>query len=132
MTMRLIDTDIAIDHFHGHRETLEYFAQTLIEGEILAMSVVGLTEILTGMRPGEQERTEKLFSLFAIIDVDEQIARKAGEYLNQYRKSHGMELADALIAATAFVAGAELVTRNVDDYPMSDVKVVVPYERGKL
>lgn len=130
--MRLIDTDIAIDHFHGHRETLEYFAQTLIEGEILAMSVVGLTEILTGMRPGEQERTEKLFSLFAIIDVDEQIARKAGEYLNQYRKSHGMELADALIAATAFVAGAELVTRNVDDYPMSDVKVVVPYERGKL
>jgi predicted nucleic acid-binding protein len=52
--MRLIDTDIAIDHFHGHRETLEYFAQTLIEGEILAMSVVGLTEILTGMRPGEQ------------------------------------------------------------------------------
>jgi predicted nucleic acid-binding protein len=70
--------------------------------------------------------------LFAIIDVDEQIARKAGEYLNQYRKSHGMELADALIAATAFVAGAELVTRNVDDYPMSDVKVVVPYERGKL
>jgi predicted nucleic acid-binding protein len=129
--MRLIDTDIAIDHFHGHKETLEYFAQSLIEGEILAMSVIGLTEILTGMRPGEQERTEKLFSLFVILEVDEQIARKAGEYLNEYRKSHRMEMADALIAATAFVAGAELVTRNVDDYPMPDVTVVVPYERGK-
>ena len=128
--MKLIDTDIAIDHFHGHRETLEYFTQTLLEGEILAMSVVGLTEILAGMRAGEQERTEKLFSLFAIIDVDEQVARKAGEYLNHYRKSHHMELADALIAATAFVAGADLVTRNVDDYPMSDLTVIVPYERG--
>ncbi|GAB4452502.1 MAG: type II toxin-antitoxin system VapC family toxin [Anaerolineales bacterium] len=129
--MRLIDTDIAIDHFHGHKETFEYFVQSLIDGEILAMSVVGLTEILSGMRSGEQERTEKLLSLFVMIDVDEQIARKAGEYLNQYRKSHGMEMADALIAATAFVAGAELVTRNVEDYPMPDVKIVVPYERGK-
>lgn len=129
--MRLIDTDIAIDHFHGHKNTLEYFTQTLLEGEVLAMSAVGLAEILSGMRPGEQERTEKLFSLFVIVDVDEQIARKAGEYLNQYRKSHGMEMADALIAATAFVVGAELVTRNVDDYPMPDVTIVVPYERGK-
>lgn len=64
------------------------------------------------------------------MDVDEQIARKAGEYLNQYRKSHRMEMADAIIAATAFVAEAELVTRNVQDYPMRDVKVVAPYERG--
>ena len=128
--MKLIDTDIAIDHFHGHRETLEYFTQTLLEGEILAMSVVGLTEILTGMRPGEQERTEKLFHLFTIVEVDEDIAWKAGEYLNEFRKSHCMELADALIAATAHVIGAELVTRNVQDYPMQDVQVVVPYERG--
>lgn len=128
--MKLIDTDIAIDHFHGHRETLEYFTQTLLNGEILAMSVVSLTEILAGMRVGEQERTEKLFQLFTIVDVDEQIARKAGEYLNQFRKSHRMELADALIAATAHVLGAELVTRNIQDYPMQDVHVLVPYERG--
>ncbi len=25
--MRLIDTDIAIDHFHDHEEKLEYFTQ---------------------------------------------------------------------------------------------------------
>ena len=62
--MKLIDTDIAIDHFHGHRETFEYFTQTLIDGETLAMSVVSLTEILAGMRAGEQEKTEKLFNLF--------------------------------------------------------------------
>lgn len=128
--MKLIDTDIAIDHFHGHRQTFEYFTQTLAGGEILAMSVVSLTEILAGMRPGEQERTEKLFSLFVIMEVDEAIARKAGEYLNQYRFTKGMELADALIAATAFVASAEVVTRNVKHYPMGDVQIVSPYERG--
>jgi len=128
--MKLIDTDVAIDHFHGHRRTFDYFTQSLSEGEILGMSVVSLTEILAGMRAGEQERTEKLFSLFVLIDVDEQIARKAGEYLNEYRASKHIELADALIAATAFVAGAELITRNVKHYPMEDVQVIAPYERG--
>jgi len=129
--MKLIDTDIAIDHFHGHRAALEYFTQTLIVGETLAISVVSLTEILAGMRTGERERTEKLFGLFTILEVDEEIARKAGEYMGLYRRSQHIELADALIAATAFVVQAELITRNVKHYPMSDVTVETPYARGK-
>lgn len=128
--MKLIGTDIAIDHFHGHRAALEYFTQTLIVGETLAISVVSLTEILAGMRTGERERTEKLFGLFTILEVDEEIARKAGEYMGLCRSQH-IELADALIAATAFVVQAELNTRNVKHYPMSDVTVEAPYARGK-
>jgi predicted nucleic acid-binding protein len=130
VTVKLIDTDIAIDHFHGHRAALEYFIQTLIEGETLAMSVISLTEILAGMRTGEREQTEKLFELFVILDADEQIARKAGEYLNLYRRTNQIELGDALIAATASMSGAELVTRNLKHYPMADVQVVAPYRRG--
>lgn len=34
---KFFDTGIAIDHFHGHKETFAYFVQSLIEGEILAM-----------------------------------------------------------------------------------------------
>lgn len=128
--MKLIDTDIAIDHFHGHRAALDYFTKSLLEGEILAMSVISLTEILAGMRPGEQERTERLFDIFVILDADEQIARKAGEHLKEFREGQRMELADALIAATAHVNGAELIIRNVKHYPMGDVQVVAPYKRG--
>lgn len=128
--MKLIDTDIAIDHFHGHRAALEYFTQTLVAGETLGISVISLTEILAGMRTGEKERTESLFGLFAILEVDEGIARKAGEYMGLYRRSRQIELADALIAATAFVTGAELVTHNIKHYPMPDVKVEAPYARG--
>lgn len=128
--MKLIDTDIAIDHFHGHRQAFEFLTQVLVEGEILAMSVVSVTEILAGMRTGEREKTEKLLNLFVLIDVDEQVARKAGEYLNEFRAEKQIELADALIAATASIAGAELITRNVKHYPMQDVQVIVPYERG--
>jgi len=128
--MKLIDTDIVIDHFHGHQAALDYFSEMLAAGEVLSVSVVTLTEITGGMRSDEEPRTERLLSLFTVLDVDEVIARQAGAYLRQYRRSHNLELGDALIAATAFRAGAELITRNLKHYPMKDIQVTAPYDRG--
>ncbi len=129
--MKLIDTDIIIDHFHGHAATLTYFAENLAAGETLAISVVTLAEVLGGLRPGEEERTDRLMQLFVILDVDEPTSRQAGAYLRQFRHSHHLELGDALIGATAFQRGAELITRNLKHYPMADIQVTVPYERGR-
>jgi predicted nucleic acid-binding protein len=129
--MKLIDTDIAIDHFHGHQAAHDFFTEALASGEILAISVVTLTELTAGMRFGEEERTEKLLELFTILDVDEVIGRKAGDYLRQYNRSHRVELGDALIAATAALSKAELVTRNLKHYPMTDILVHSPYGRGQ-
>ncbi|MBI5293742.1 MAG: type II toxin-antitoxin system VapC family toxin [Chloroflexi bacterium] len=129
--MKLIDTDVAIDHFHGHRAALEYFAEALAAGETLAVSVVTVAELGGGMRPGEEERTERLYGLFTVLEINRDISLKAGAYLRQFRRSHNLELGDALIAATAGHFNAELVTRNLKHYPMSDVQVIVPYERGQ-
>ena len=128
--MKLIDTDILIDHFHGHQAAFNFITQQIVGGEVLAISVVTITEFAGGMRPGEEERTEHLLSLFTVLEVNEAIARQAGRYLRQFRRSHGLELGDALIAASANMAGAEIVTRNHKHYPMSEVSVLVPYERG--
>ena len=40
--------------------------------------------------------------------ADEAVGRRAGDYLRRYRKSHAVELGDALIAATAVSHGAML------------------------
>ena len=129
--MKLVDTDVAIDHFHGHQAAMDYFAETLAAGEVLAISVITLTELASGMRPGEEARTERLLSLFNVIDVNEVIGRQAAAYLRQFRRCHNLELGDALIAATALQTGADLVTRNLKHYPMTDIRVVAPYERGQ-
>lgn len=127
----LIDTDIVIDHFHGHTAALDYFAMNLAAGEALAISVVTLTEVLSGVRSGEEKRTESLLQLFTIQQVTEAIARQAGVYLREFRRSHHLELGDALIGPTAPQLGVALVTRNLKHYPMTDIQVVVPYERGR-
>lgn len=128
--MKLIDTDVVIDHFHGHAQAMQFLADALAAGETVAISVVTIAEILSGMRPGEDARTESLLALFAVQDVIPAVARQAGTYLRHYRRTHRLELADALVAATAAHLGADLVTRNVKHYPMNDIRVVVPYERG--
>lgn len=129
--MKLIDTDVVIDHFHGHAAALHFLADNLAAGETLAISVVTLTEILSGLRPGEEERTERLLRLFEIHGIDEVIGRQASAYLRQFRRTHRLELGDALIAATAAQTKAELITRNLKHYPMTDIQITTPYQRGR-
>lgn len=129
--MKLIDTDILIDHFHGHRAALDFLAGQLNGDEPLALSVVTLTEFTGGMRPGEESRTEQLLALFTLLDIDAAIARQAGDYLRRFRRSHRIDLGDALIAATAKTLRATVVTRNVKHYPMADIEILTPYQRGQ-
>lgn len=129
--MQLIDTDVLIDHFHGVQAATEYIANALItEGELF-ISIVSVTEILAGRRKGEETATEELLALFTIQPADANVARVAGEYLNQFAKLHQLDLGDGLIAATAKTLCAEIVTHNSKHYPMTDVVVRVPYERGR-
>ncbi|MCA9994894.1 MAG: type II toxin-antitoxin system VapC family toxin [Anaerolineales bacterium] len=128
--MKLIDTDILIDLFHRNKAALTLINTLVASEDQLAISVVTLTELLSGMRPGEEMLTEELLLLFDIVPIDEAIGRQASAYLRTFRRSHRIDFGDALIAATAFLYGAELFTRNVKHYPMSDIVVTLPYERG--
>ena len=60
--MKIVDTDILIDHFHGHRAAMDYLAQYLSTGGELALSVVTVTELLGGMRSGEESAPTGCFT----------------------------------------------------------------------
>ncbi len=130
--MRLVDTDVLIDHFHNVKAATEFIAQALLEDGQVLISTISVAEILAGTRVGEEENTEALFALFTIVSADEMVARVAGNYLNQFGKSVALDLGDALIAATAKIYNADLITRNARHYPMRDIFVRVPYARGKM
>jgi hypothetical protein len=48
--------------------------------------------------------------------LNEQISDTAVDLLRRYRLSHGLLIADALIAATTLAQGIPFVTRNERDY----------------
>jgi predicted nucleic acid-binding protein len=84
-------------------------------------SPVSVAELWAGARPGEYDALRSLFRALTCVPIDEEVGRQAGFYLQQYRRSHGVEVADALIAANAVASNAELWTRNRKRYAMAGI-----------
>ncbi len=82
---------------------------------------VANAEIYAGIRPGEEPITQAFFEARGEIVLDGDVGRRAGAYLARYARSHGVELADALVAAAAATSGLRLWTLNRKHYPMPDV-----------
>jgi hypothetical protein len=77
------------------------------------------TEVLRGMRPGEETVTTGLLDLVEWVSVDVELADRAGELGRAYRRSHsGIDVVDLLLAAAVERHGADLLTRNVRHFPM--------------
>ena len=78
-----------------------------------------VAELYAGVKGEEELATlDNFISLFRIIPVSGALAREGGLYRRDYAKSHGVGIADALIAATAIAEKAELRTLNTKHYPM--------------
>jgi predicted nucleic acid-binding protein len=74
-------------------------------------------ELIVGCRnKTELQNLEKFLRYYAIIKVNESISEKAIELLSLYRLSHGLLIPDGLIAATAIVVNAPLLSKNQRDY----------------
>src|ERR1044071_5568218 len=80
------------------------------------------------VKGAEREALDYFIAAFEIVPVDQTIASMGGLNLRDYGKSHGVGLADAIIAATAEVRKADLVTLNKKHFPML-TNIIVPYQK---
>jgi predicted nucleic acid-binding protein len=118
----LVDSDILIEISRGRdRELIGRWTDLSGSDHVLLYSPVTAAELWAGARPGEHEVLDHLFRAFICVPIDGETGRIAGDYLRRYRKSHGVEIADALIAAAAWQTHASLWTRNRKHYPMREV-----------
>lgn len=122
----LVDTDILIDYLRGMPPAVQYLEASDAD---LNLSVVNVAELHAGVRDDEREAVNTLLECFKIIPLDKDIAVRGGLLRRDYGKSHGVELADALIAATVESLGCTLATLNRKHYPMIS-SVTVPYAKG--
>jgi len=52
----------------------------------------------------------------SVLHISEKVSHRAASFLERYAASHGLEAADALIAATALVNRQNLTTGNATHY----------------
>jgi predicted nucleic acid-binding protein len=112
----LIDSDILIDFTHGEAIAVDWLDRNE-NNSSLKISTVTEMELLVGSRNKTHMRELiELFGRFDIVHIDEQISVKARLLIEEYYLSHGLLIADALIAGTAIVFGEELATKNKRDF----------------
>ena len=123
----LIDTDVLVDYLRGQVNAVAYLESVT---ERLMISAITVAELYAGVREGtERQALDMFLSAFEVVVVDQAISQQGGLYRRDLGKSHGVGLADALIAATAEELGATLVTLNRKHFPML-VNVTVPYTKS--
>jgi|SRR5579875_1471673 len=118
----LVDSDVLIEVTRHRDGKLISAWLTLTESEIeVVYSPVSAAELWAGALPHEHDVLTRLFRSLRCASSNEETGRLAGGYLRHYRKSHGLELPDAMIAAAAVQNQAALWTRNRKHYPMKEV-----------
>ena len=85
-------------------------------------------ELFVGCRnKAELQQVEKFLRRFVLLKLGEQVSDIAIDLLRQYRLSHGLLIADALIAATALTQDAAFVSKNQRDYQFITGLNMLPY-----
>jgi predicted nucleic acid-binding protein len=126
MPTLLLDSDVLVDYSREVPACVHFMRE--LSGRVI-ISAVTVAELYAGVREGrERIALDLLISRSNVIAVDTQIAEQGGLFARQYRPSHGTGFADALIAATAIVERAQLVTLNRRHFPMLN-DILVPYHR---
>jgi predicted nucleic acid-binding protein len=111
----VFDTSALIDYYRDLPGVRPYFDAVLERRMSAGFSTISEAELWQGLKPGEEERHEAVLALLERVPVDSAIARKAGGLRKQVGLAN-LTLPDAIIAATAAVLVAKLVTRNTKHF----------------
>jgi toxin FitB len=123
-TEYLVDTNILIYHVAGSKESTDFINQA-IKAKAFNISVITKIEFLGWNKhtPDGFEKCRQLIDRANVHPLDEHVTNKAIEL----RRGSRINLADAVIAATAICHKLKLATKNVDDFRMIDgIEVLNP------
>ncbi len=119
----VIDTDVLIWYMKGNEKAYK----AIENSRNFFISVVSYMELVQGMRNrAELDNLRKALHVWnsKILYISEEISIKAMFFIEQHYLSHSIQLADALIGATAVTHGLPILTGNDRHYRvLKDVQI---------
>lgn len=111
--MILADSDVLIDALNGREPARTRLARAAEQAD-LATTALNAFELYAGVRGEPEARAVgALLAAMEVLPIDLEIARIAGAVAQDLaRRGARIGAADAVIAAAALAAGADLLTRN--------------------
>ncbi|MGH9898806.1 MAG: type II toxin-antitoxin system VapC family toxin [Pyrinomonadaceae bacterium] len=127
MALTIVDSDILIDVARGEADAINCLLR-LEKTSTLVISAVTQMELIVGCRnKTELKDLEKFLNRYQILKITNQISDRTVDLLEQYFLSHGLLIADGLIAATALVHSEAFITKNQSDFRFIAGLNLLPY-----
>jgi predicted nucleic acid-binding protein len=122
----LLDSDVIIEILRDNRAIAADLEELVAGGARTYCTAIAWAEVFAGLRKGEEPLAVEFFETRGEVILDGITGRRAGAYLARYGRSHGVQIADALVAAAASTAGLRLWTLNRRHFPMEDLRLFDP------
>ena len=113
----ILDSDVIIEVLRGNSATIGWLRARSAAGISMQYSPVSRAEIRAGSRKGERATIGALFASMTAPSIEASTGEIAGEQLAKFAGSHGVQMGDALIAATALERADDLATFNRKHFP---------------
>ena len=121
----VIDTDVLIWYMRGNQKAYK----AVENSKHFFISVVTYMELVQGMRnKNELNNLRRALHVWnsKILYISEEISVKAMFFVEHHYLSHSIQLADALIGATAIAYGLPILTGNDKHYKiLKDIKIKI-------
>ena len=113
MVEYLIDTDILIDVSKGNEKAFLFLSNL----KNASVSIINSMELIVGARNNaEKNEIEKFLAQYNFIYINDRICSFAYYLLKKFSLTHGLNIPDSFIAATAIVNELNLVTKNAKHF----------------
>ena len=123
----LVDTNVLVDFERGNRRAGEHLDEIESRSKP-AISAMTQMEMIVGCRKkSDLSILLSFLQRFEVIPINPAITTRTIDILLQYGLSHGVLIADALIAATALTIQAPLLTANQRDFRFIGGLSLLPY-----
>ncbi len=117
MKKLIVDTDILIEISRNNTVVAELLNQYQKDGYQLCISIITKYEMIIGsLNKQDMRNTLRFLNTFTILPLNQQISEATEALLINYALSHGLKIADCLIASTAIYHSASLISRNQKDF----------------
>ncbi len=123
----VFDTTILVDHLRNFNPATDLLKKVRNKEIIVYISSLTEAELFAGKDSADEKKRlllSELISLFTKIDINNEVAKKAGEFKRKYN----VLLDDSIIAATAAIQKLKLWTKNLEDFKkIKEIEVEEPY-----
>ena len=122
----LVDTDVLIWHLRGYAQATRRLDQL----GALTLSAVSYLEVLQGIRNKSELVAVKNMLVrrsAKLLPLSESVTERAIAMMELLTLSHGLQMGDALIAATALDHGLPILTANVRHFSVVEGLEIEPF-----